>query len=445
MNTNGDREHLPDPWSKKVQPQDIVSDSSENDEETHPWEPQDEKPFWQPIYETQTFANEISIGKRKKSPLLIILGIVTATLLLVLGISVLTTPRSNNIRKWVRDSNHEKLEKFLAKRSGWLQKEGKKADVYVLALTEALKLDQDRYEKVFLQRFNQIGDWQRVAILGELASSELQPKILTQVLASYKTGHYLDLLSNRRYDISDSNFERQLEHLKVALSKHQMEVADSILVFSVRNNLEENNLGIIRENVGLFVTLDNGEYPVFSRLVEEIETLSELETWEAEVPSERNRINRNMEDAKKELVEKQNEVSKSFVLNCWIVALADQGYYEIELNPLGFLYGNKQRALLKTLTFDYTTRGKASIRVIRLPNENVILKEKYGGFRQNWPVYKEDTAYYENLRRINTLQEDISSYLTELQNLDRSLSEAQEEIQRLHEEIINLANNYINR
>ena len=389
-----------------------------------------DQPFWKLDSEEQDSDFESYEQKEKKNYFRPIFGSIIAIAALaaiVFGIYYLVTPNAGKVQKWVKNSNHEKLEKFLVGSSGWMHKDGKKADTYLLALTEAIKLDQNRYEKVFLERYNQASDWQRVDILKSVNAIQINPGLLLKILLSYTNS-----------DGSMSYLSDQFSQLERSLSKHSSEVADGILVASVRNGPQEYDIETIRRNINLFSSFDNDDYPLFSLLVEKMSEFESLESIIRDAPSTKNRIIREIESAESELRDAQNQVAKSFVLNCWIVGYNDSGYYEVELNPFGF--GGVSRALLKTVTFEYTTRGHASLRVVRLGSEDVRLKEKYGGFRQDWPVYMEDSSYYKNLQKIASLKSSISSYQSQLQNHDRTISETEYELQNLKDEIIDLVN-----
>lgn len=446
MNNEGEREYSPEPWDRESQSQDVTvePDGSADGELAQvdiasgddPYR-EDDSEDWQPRH-------EIGIETRKKKrPLWIVLAIVAVLAALVAGIGYLTTPRASTIKKWAREGNHAKLERFLSTHADWQGEEGKKADTYVLALTEALKLDQNRYESVFLKGFGQAEDWQRAAILGKVTGIEFRPRLLALILETYKTRRYTVIGSPHDGGIEPgSRVAKQFEYLKAAVAKLPVNVADSILVCAAGNGGGDGNLGIVRENIGILYPLDNGTYPTFSRLVRNVGALKELETNEASTLGELDQIEETIQETREELKDKQTAVSNSFVLHFWVVGQHDNGDYEIDLNPYG--YGS-QRAILKTFSVDYSSRGHASLRVMKLWDEPVRVKEEFGGFSQNWPVYIEDKSYYSNQEETAELRANIDSYEAKRQDLNRSIPEIRAALQRLQGEILDDAQRYHTR
>lgn len=445
MNNEGEREYSPEPWDRESQSQDVTvePDGSAEGELAQVDIASGDDPYKEDNSEDWQPRHEIGIETRKKKrPLWIVLAIVAVLAALVAGIGYLTTPRASTIKKWAREGNHAKLERFLSTHSDWQGEEGKKADTYVLALTEALKLDQNRYESVFLKGFGQAEDWQRAAILGKVTGIEFRPRLLALILETYKTRRYTVISSPNGGGIEpDSRVAKQFEYLKAAVAKLPMNVSDSILVCSLRNSPKENNLGIIRDNVRLFIPLDNGAYPVFSQLVNKVEALWELETREADTSSERSLIEDSIKEAKEELQEKQNLVSRSFVLNCWIVNEPQIGIYRILVSPSG--NGGTQMAWL--VPFNPLSPGYVSVRVVKQNDEDMRVT---GDFRRNypneanWPVYVEDIAYNNKLEEINELKASMASYQADMQSVDRKISEARAEMPGLQAEILKLANSF---
>jgi chaperonin cofactor prefoldin len=449
MNNEGEREYPTEPCERDPQPQDVTvePDGSVDGEQAQGDIVSRDDPYladdsndWQP-------GHEIGIETRKKKRYFwIVLAVVAALAALMAGIGYMTTPRADTITKWAREGNHAKLERFLSTHSDWQLEEGKKADTYVLAMTEALKLDQNRYEGVFLKCFNQAEDWQRAAILGKLARLEFQPRTLAQILETYKTRRYTVIVSPQGSGIEPgSRIAKQFEYLKAAVAKLPMNVADSILVCAVGNGGDDGNLGIIRENIGILYLLDNGKYPTFSRLVRNVGTIKELETREADTSSERSLIEDSIKKDKEDLQARQEAVSKSFVLNCWVVNQHSWMTYEVVVNPSE--YGSGQRAWVMTAMANGLSLGYSSIRVEKVEEKDV--DERYD-FRKNtpgehWPVYLYMGDYLHDQYydvRIDELKASIASYQVELQGLDRQISEDQAAMQELQDETLKLANSY---
>lgn len=107
--------------------------------------------------------------------------------------------------------------------------------------------------------------------------------------------------------------------------------------------------------------------------------------------------------------EKANQ-TKSFILNAFMIGKHSNAEYEIDV------YG--KRALLIALKTEFTTKGYFNLPVKKLMDMPVKIKEEYGGFDQNWPVFieidpKEEQA---NLQNIATILDESKKKLYELED-----------------------------
>ncbi len=110
-----------------------------------------------------------------------------------------------------------------------------------------------------------------------------------------------------------------------------------------------------------------------------------------------------------ELESRKAEPIKTQNLEAFMVADVGFSGYEIALAQYTYLgrVPSEKHAVLFTKNTTFTSKGWFTLRVRRLPDSEVRLKEEYGSFNQTWPVYEEVTE--EELRINEATMRELGS------------------------------------
>ena len=94
-----------------------------------------------------------------------------------------------------------------------------------------------------------------------------------------------------------------------------------------------------------------------------------------------------------------------------------------EISPFKYEIAiNGKRALLVTVTTEFHSRGSFSLQVVKLGDTPITLKEEYGGFTQDWPVF---------------IEVNLQNEKDQLQDLDNKISTAKYSIDEITKSINN--------
>lgn len=122
---------------------------------------------------------------------------------------------------------------------------------------------------------------------------------------------------------------------------------------------------------------------------------------------------------------------KSFVLRGIMISLLDKGYnretYEISVSG--------SRAILITNNTSFQSRGMFTLRVVETGEMPITLRQEYGGFDTQWPVYVEipSDEYRKNTENNMKILSEIETYSIEIESMERRI-ESINKMERLHKE-----------
>lgn len=344
------------------------------------------------------------------------LGILVITILLIICVVKLMSPSRGKVNKWIATKNYQKLDAFLERGERLYKNTGGKRNVYLYAVQKAAIHDASRYGDRFIMCLDDASDYERTYLLRLAMDAAFSPEQLQEILL---------LITTNSISRSDNNLLNAIDGI---LSKRPVAEADSILhVALARIQGTSNDVKTLVSNTLLFSFFHKEAYPKFYDVYRMIsscgELISNFKTVDAQLTNSQSRLDR-LEASLAEKVERNRE---SFMLDCWIVAQAANGKYEIIVDT----WSGIGRAYLQTLFTEFSSRGNTRIRVFHHGYERVSVREEFGGFNQSWPVFLEDVGYDVRRESISTLRNDI----WELKESMRTLRNAKEDSQRALDEV----------
>ena len=149
------------------------------------------------------------------------------------------------------------------------------------------------------------------------------------------------------------------------------------------------------------------------------------------------------DDALKKLKETEmeyNNISQSLVMDFYVIGLTyeENNLKLFEIAPARYdYYGNRilsmDRANLYTRDITFTSKGWASLSVVKGGTEKVKVKEEFGNFVQDWPTYYESSLYYDTLGA--PLKNAYESAKTQYWNLEDDYNNAKKSKESIEADI----------
>jgi hypothetical protein len=175
---------------------------------------------------------------------------------------------------------------------------------------------------------------------------------------------------------------------------------------------------------------------VYYKLLKTIKNIKNLQSSIADTKGEYVRLNEKLRSLR------QERIPTVFTLYGYIISDEGKNIYEIAETTYSYSVGGRiptrQHAFLKTTGTSFSSKGHFSLDVLILTNIPVSLKREYGGFKQNWTVYKEATysekekynslSRYKNMaitasKRIKDLKKTLRTAETTKKRYERQLNE----------------------
>lgn len=125
-----------------------------------------------------------------------------------------------------------------------------------------------------------------------------------------------------------------------------------------------------------------------------------------------------------------------FSLHAFMVAEDSPNIYEIALPEYNYYLGkipSSNHAILKTTTISYSSKGWLTINAKRIIDIPIQLKQEYGGFTQNWPVYQEVTD--SDIAANNSKIQQLSNLNAQINDLKQQKASIDEKNNNLYETI----------
>lgn len=144
-------------------------------------------------------------------------------------------------------------------------------------------------------------------------------------------------------------------------------------------------------------------------------------------------------------LESQNTVPvKTQMLEAYMVADVGFGGYEIALAQYTYWgkVASESHAVLFTKSTSFGSKGWFNLRVRRLPDSEVKLKEEFGSFNQTWPVFEEVTD--EDLRINDSTIRDLAAKLDSLKWARNAATEEVLKIAWMKRELDSVLNGSVN-
>jgi hypothetical protein len=252
----------------------------------------------------------------------------------------------------------------------------------------------------------------KIMLLEPLASSNLKPINPQNILDSYlneSTQEVKELLASYLSNSpADVVFEFLYPTYREAIEKHDIKLGFDLLV----------QYGEISKSYYQYISSTISTLEKYHEINKEIKKLhSNIESIFTELDSAKEEIVSNREDV--DITKKL--IAETFILNGLIIAQQSTGAYEIAVNG--------ERALLISET-QFTTRGLFTLSVRKTTEMPVQLKDEYGGFTQNWPLYVEENLQEDKVR-LNEEMSTLNASEEKVEELIRRLDEMNSEKKRL--------------
>jgi len=362
------------------------------------------------------------------------LSVIALLAVLVWGVIVLTTPTKSTIDKWVASKNHNKLGNFISSNYGWLDKSYAKYKLYLYAVSEAVHADNTKYKSTLIDVLTKADYSTRTELIQMVCTNKLEPGLISGMLTVVLDKHH-------GTPPQPKETQQQLTLIDSALLKLPSATADSLLIVALAGQLDLSyGIGELVSRAEKFSVFSREAYPVFGPLYDDIllydkqtqnirnleETTSAAETSLVELESE--------------LAEVMDRLNRSFLLDFWVAAQTSYKQYEIVLDNWG--YGRAQHAILRTIDTEYTTTGYARLYVLKGFDEEVQIKEDYGGFTQSWPVFIEYTTSPEDASKSLQLKGKIREFREVITKSHEQLKLAPKIMDEFREQILKVINKY---
>jgi len=409
-------------------------DANPTDEETSPstqgdsWD--DERhSFWDDSEEEDT---GVSLAPPRPFPTRIVLkyiGILVVSILLLTGVIRMLSPSMGKVNRWIETKNYQKLDAFLESKAGWYNANGRKKDLFLYAIQKAVIHDAGRYGDLFIKLLVKTPDYGRAYLLQSVKNAAFSQKQIEELLV---------IVTSAAVRGPDND---QLAVLDGLLSKMPAAEADSLLHLALaRQQGTSNDVKTLVGNSLPFFYFCKEAYPEFFDLYRMIASCGDIIKLSDKANTELAKSQPRIDEMEEDLAGALENNRGSFVLECWIVGQHDGGDYEIIVDPWGWDGG--QRALLTTFSTEFTSRGNARIRVIKGFDSSVRVKEEFGGFKQSWPVYIEDTGYDERVAKVGRLRKEIKDLKDSIEIMQKSKNSSLETLDKSSALIFQIIDKY---
>ncbi|MEN6462413.1 MAG: hypothetical protein ABFC94_13740 [Syntrophomonas sp.] len=196
--------------------------------------------------------------------------------------------------------------------------------------------------------------------------------------------------------VSGNDFPKYFSEVMTLTPTYENEVREMVTV-SIRKNLSE----CTSEDsfCGIEVLLDywdkygNADKKVErDNLLKAIDNYDSLDGRQIGIKNEIQKNNDKISSASQEIQKINNSESIYITLSAYMVRKIDDDNYEISLPQYNGYFGelpSSNHAILKTVSTTFQSKGWFTIKAISEGTMPVDIKEEYGGFTQDWPVYIE--------------------------------------------------------
>jgi peptidyl-prolyl cis-trans isomerase B (cyclophilin B) len=206
-----------------------------------------------------------------------------------------------------------------------------------------------------------------------------------------------------------------------SLAASNQVIIDSLFLRSLRNSADNEKYDALVRSGKVYCDLSTGRMPSISSAVSFAQEIIDgtARKLQAQQVSDR------LED---ELKFVKTEPLKTQTLEAFMVANVGYGQYEIALRASNY-WGrtpSDNHAVLFTKESSFQSKGWFTLRVRRLADSEVRLKEDFGSFNQTWPVYEEVTE-----KDIASNEKDLKSSAVKRDSLRWARSSATDEVLRI--------------
>lgn len=182
---------------------------------------------------------------------------------------------------------------------------------------------------------------------------------------------------------------------------------------------EKNNLNTINES---------------NSMIQEIDTqINDINNQVSSTQDQVNALNTQADDLRSQLSDAEDEYNKLCdfsTLKFYVTGQLSDNKYEIALPDYSYYYGDipsDKHAILYTTDTNITSKGWGTMDVYYSGDEQVTLKENYGGFKQQWPIYTQVSSSERS--RMSELEESINNAQSAL---DQGLAKVKKETNILY-------------
>jgi hypothetical protein len=350
------------------------------------------------------FAGEAERFSKVFFPLAI--GIVVIIIL----VFIFSKPIEHRITKWADNKDYGRLDNFLLDNTDWQLKDSRKADAYLFAFQEALKLDANRYGKLFLELYAKTDIITDARILQAVCSVKQDPAVLSALLFGQqyveKTRDHHDIIRNA-LELLDPRIADSLLVAGIGSIEQYYSVShDSMMIATRYPPKSIEYLGDIMYSYSSFAYQRHLDFNTLKSYSEELTQLADsIEALDGDLlkaPEVRDSLQKEIASAQADAQRRERD---SFILDFYVVSeeyfVVGYGSYEIVTD----LWSTASRHdKLWTRGTRFTQMGRASLRVSLLGRQEAKTNERAWDFSHipRWYLEHNPTMDNETISRKRT-------------------------------------------
>jgi len=225
--------------------------------------------------------------------------------------------------------------------------------------------------------------------------------------------------------------DEMIQQYGIMFRRYDEDTIYNFFFSKTKQEYENGNFDQVRSIVEAFKSLEINDPNGITRLPELLDEISNAENDISEKEEEIVKMQEKIQQTEKDLEIQVNSNNNIITLEAFIAAQIGSGKYEI-------LLPNGDRAILTTFINKYDRQGWTTLNAKKMYDEEVVLKEEYGGFTQKWPVYMEVGTPDED--KVYELEEMIYDYKEELWKMQDEQVTLEEQVDNCKKEVADILN-----
>lgn len=281
-------------------------------------------------------------------------------------------------------------------------------------------------------------------VLEELFYKDVSDEIKLEITSAFNNKDKLFKSFEKLNDYFFENYKRK-ENAKISTEVLKMLIKykeDQLIKYNINafekkynsNEFEEAHIRLV-----LLKELFPNKRNSIEALINKFEKLVEVDIDIEEVKNQISELENKIDEIKSALIN-----SDYFSLEAFVIAEMEPNFYEIAIAEKGYYTSipSDNHAYLITSKTKFTSKGRFVMNVVKMYEEDVKLKEQFGGFTQKWNVYYEITDEYIETMKSN--KKELEKFKKELDEKKKKIDSMYVNKKNKNAEIDNITRNFKN-